>query len=394
MTATNAKAASDCAPTAPIPNNQQSLDQSSTDVQPAQEAIILTPTESRALKAVCQRQYTVPGAWDSYFGRGVTTRTLNRLAARGLISRRRTLAGRHAAWHGRRRSVRTAYRDLYRVTEAGAALFRPALPPVVVEPHLVLPLTDAARANVRELFGVVQGWPSIVYPRASQRLTLFDGDRVTAVVTWPDQTGYGPHLLLWHLLAAMRLYMPRCVIEAARVEQGDGEAVVSLSFHIAGEPLLLLPAGDPLPAPEPKRALSAAAEAALVMLVDTGGWMRLDGLSDEDRRALERGHLVLTISTRPGEYAASDSGHTYVEVLRDPGPSDDEGTPDDNAQAVVQRAARDLAASHTIGTAVTDDGWLVNAFYGAVFAISHPEGAHFTCLGADEATATLAGVTA
>ncbi|MBN1966099.1 MAG: hypothetical protein JW910_15725 [Anaerolineae bacterium] len=118
---------------------------------------------------------------------------------------------------------------------------------------------------------------------------------------------------------------------------------------------------------------------------------------------------------RAGEYKATATGHDYLIAPADPGEAqedtetdtDEQGDPDSHepicppnvpepdgfaweerlhaAQGLIAHARRCLLNGSHIGTAITEDDWLVNAFQGEVYAISHPDGTHRTCLDFDEA---------
>ncbi len=181
----------------------------------------LTKTEFRALYAARQDSVRAPGCWTPVRRHeGVTTRTLNKLASRGLLARKQVNTGYYTARSGRRRSKYTHYAWLYRITARGARLLRPELPPPVLEPHRIRPLHDLDRPYIHNMLRDLSDVPGAVSVTA-RRCIRFCGNHVVYMQQWtpgdrPD-ADYPAALLLDDVVAYIRLHWPRAVIDRARL---------------------------------------------------------------------------------------------------------------------------------------------------------------------------------
>lgn len=321
----------------------------------------LTKAQARALHAVRQDSIRAPG----YYTRPqrharITVRTLNALEKLGLITARRHGAGRFSARSGRKRSEYNRYEMQYRIADRGARLLQPELPPLVIGPRHVRELDKSERETMHTLLRQPSGTSSDAYCESSRRIVNIHQNHVTFMQMWSvDDRGLAPHsagLLLANVIAYIRLHLPAAVIDRARIfparptrpEQptaanlanlwqwqvraaglGDSRfrahTWIRIVFHLAGEPIKLLPA--PTSPPDARltawEALGSETQATLLTLYQsrTDGWQRLNGASDVTLRKLNDALLIFHLDG--GDLKISSRGVDLVEAVAADGPGDD-----------------------------------------------------------------------
>lgn len=193
----------------------------------------MTPTRARALYWLRRQGIKFPGQFHAaQNGHG---RALGELARKGLVERK---------YETRPRRMKRPYRKaMYRLADQGRRITpMPEFPPLQ-GPHMARRLGKAERHIISGYLNWTIGVERVV----------FVGVQVTAWARPTTSNLYSLESYAGDLYAYIRLRFPESVIEDTRLYKRRGRSWVSLTFHLAGEPLPLLPAGPmPLLLPAPK----------------------------------------------------------------------------------------------------------------------------------------------